>query len=366
MRNHFDYLTKQIGKAALGPSGTTVVQDEISPETMHADLRHEPDPRRKAERERLGLLGRLATFVCLIEIYGHAPNAAEFRACLAKHIASWQGRTRNDRKNRPNRRRPSAVVKPFLWIIAAGAPTTLLTKLRLEAASGWPAGVYLFGDDVLRVGIVVASELPRDRTTLLVRLMAAGPLLRQAIKDLSALPPDAHERAVVERILLGLQHSLRKQPKRNRQEQEFIVAMYKTWEEGRAEARTEGRAKGLTEGRAKGLTEGRAEGLSEGRAEGLTKGRAKGRAEGRAEAQSNAVLTALRVRGIAVSEAARKRILAQKELPRLERWLEKAIVATSIGEVIDDRVEDRVSKTRRSAAHKERSRRRSARVPAQR
>ena len=106
------------------------------------------------------------------------------------------------------------------------------------------------------------------------------------------------------------------------------MAMYKTWEETRTEAHT------------KGLT--------------------KGRAEGRAEAQANAVLTALRVRGIAVSEAVRKRILAQKELPRLERWLEKAIVATSISEVIDDRVEDRSSKPRKPAAHKDRSRRRSA------
>jgi len=69
------------------------------------------------------------------------------------------------------------------------------------------------------------------------------------------------------------------------------------------------------------------------------------------------VLTALRVRGIAVPEAARKRILAETELPRLERWLEKAIVATSLGEVLDDRGEGRSSKPRRSAAPKERSRR---------
>jgi len=67
----------------ISDNSDTCVQDEISPETMHADLRHEPDPLRKAERERLGLLGRLATFVCLIEIYGHAPSAAEFRACRA-------------------------------------------------------------------------------------------------------------------------------------------------------------------------------------------------------------------------------------------------------------------------------------------
>ena len=75
-------------------------------------------------------------------------------------------------------------------------------------------------------------------------------------------------------------------------EQEFIMAMHKTWEEGRAEARAEGEA--------------------------------------------NALLTVLRVRGIAVSDAVRQQILAQKDLQRLERWLEKASVASSIGEVIDE------------------------------
>jgi hypothetical protein len=79
MRNRFDHLAKQIGRKALGPSGPTVAHDEILPETQLADLRHEPDPARKAERARLGLLGRIASVLCLIEIYGHAPNAEEFR-----------------------------------------------------------------------------------------------------------------------------------------------------------------------------------------------------------------------------------------------------------------------------------------------
>ena len=61
-----------------------------------------------------------------------------------------------------------------------------------------------------------------------------------------------------------------------------------------------------------------------------------GRAEARAEAHANDVLAVLRIRGIAVPEAARERILGQKDLEQLKRWLEKAIVATSIGEVIDD------------------------------
>jgi hypothetical protein len=57
---------------------------------------------------------------------------------------------------------------------------------------------------------------------------------------------------------------------------------------------------------------------------------------GRAKAGANAVLTVLRVRGIAVPDAARERILTQKDPSLLERWLEKAIVAASVAEVIDD------------------------------
>jgi hypothetical protein len=63
--------------------------------------------------------------------------------------------------------------------------------------------------------------------------------------------------------------------------------------------------------------------------------RALGRNEGRAMEAARAVLTALRVRGMMVPDAARERILAEKDLERLERWLERAILAASVSEVID-------------------------------
>jgi hypothetical protein len=64
-------------------------------------------------------------------------------------------------------------------------------------------------------------------------------------------------------------------------------------------------------------------------------GRAEARAEGRTETQADSVLTVLRVRGIAVPDAAHERILAEKDLEQLQHWLEKAVVATSIADVID-------------------------------
>ena len=68
----------------------------------------------------------------------------------------------------------------------------------------------------------------------------------------------------------------------------------------------------------------------------FAQGRAEGRTEGRTETRASAVLTVLRVRGIVVPDTARERILAQGDPERLERWLEKAATATSLGEVLDD------------------------------
>jgi PD-(D/E)XK nuclease family transposase len=67
----------------------------------------------------------------------------------------------------------------------------------------------------------------------------------------------------------------------------------------------------------------------------LTLAHREGEQKGREAAQ--AVLTVLRVRGVEVPDATRERILAQKDPERLRLWLEKAAVAASVGEVIDER-----------------------------
>jgi predicted transposase/invertase (TIGR01784 family) len=58
--------------------------------------------------------------------------------------------------------------------------------------------------------------------------------------------------------------------------------------------------------------------------------------EGVVNTRASDVLTVLKVRSITVSEAQRKRILAEKDPGRLERWLEKAATATLIADVLDD------------------------------
>jgi hypothetical protein len=295
MHNSFDQLAKKVGKEALDASGPTIVQYELSRDAQHADLRHVPDPARNAERERLGLLGRIAAVLCLIEIYGHAPSGAEIRGCLGKHFTHWDEcdrRARAQNKRRREKNLPSEpFVEPRLWIIAAAISVPLLRKLEVKTTPGWPVGVHFHGDDLYRVGIIVADQLPRDRSTLLVRLMAAGPALPDAIADLAALPEDAHERVVAEQILVNLRHVMgKKKPGLSPEEEEFIVSMQGTWKDARK--------------------------------------------EGEASARASSVLTVLRTRGITVPDAARECILAEKDSQRLERWLEKAVVAASVVEVI--------------------------------
>jgi hypothetical protein len=296
----YDDFAKKVGKGALSASGPTTIEHPVPRRAQRADIRHVPDPARTAERGLLGLLGRIAAVLCLIEIYAHAPDGGEFRACLAKHFAHWEAYVRAVRlENRKRKRKgqdPEPLVKPMLWILAVTVSAPMLRKLKVQTKAGWPPGVYFHGDDVYGVAIVVASELPRDRSTLLVRFLVAGPLLPDAIADLAALPEDAVERGLVEGNLVDLERALGAKPSRTPEEEE-IVAMIKGT---------------------------------------FTEARKMGRDEGRTEGEARALLTVLRGRGIAVPEAARERILAEKDPERLERWLERAGLAASVAELLDE------------------------------
>ena len=68
----------------------------------------------------------------------------------------------------------------------------------------------------------------------------------------------------------------------------------------------------------------------------VAEGLSQGRAEGRTEEAARNLLIVLRARGLAVKDADRERILAEKDPERLERWLEKAAVAASVAAVIDE------------------------------
>ncbi|HEY1694661.1 MAG TPA: hypothetical protein VGG39_20965 [Polyangiaceae bacterium] len=66
----------------------------------------------------------------------------------------------------------------------------------------------------------------------------------------------------------------------------------------------------------------------------VAQGRAEGEAKGRAEGRAQAVLDVLRVRGIDISAEMRERILSCTESALLDAWLERAVTAKSVSDVV--------------------------------
>ncbi len=96
--------------------------------------------------------------------------------------------------------------------------------------------------------LIVVSELPEVRDTLLLRLMGAGKTLMTAIAELDRLPPAAPERLLAMPIVLRLRLEVPADPtRRSRDEQEFFMSTQDILEVWTQNAENEGIRKGLAE-----------------------------------------------------------------------------------------------------------------------
>ena len=100
--------------------------------------------------------------------------------------------------------------------------------------------------------LVVVSELPVARDTLLVRLLGAGSTLKQAIAELQALPVEAPERRLALPVLVRLRLTVPTDPaQQTSDDQEFLMNTQDIVETWRREAVQEGVKQGLEQGERK-------------------------------------------------------------------------------------------------------------------
>jgi hypothetical protein len=292
-RTRFDQFGKDMVSTALETCGPVVTDAEVPAAPRKVDLWFMPDSTREPVPAYLGLLARLLAGPSALEFFHNTPNGDELAACVVKHGMF--------RHRLSLRKEPPPI--PIQWVISAGRPRDGIEGLWLRAMSvndGWPDGIYE-GPPLLWTRLVVVSELPVRRDTLLLRLLGADRVLEKAIAELKTLEAAAPERTLALPILLRLRLEVPIDPaSQTSDDREFLMQTQDIVETWRQEAVQEGRT------------------------------------EGRTEMQAEAVLTVLRVRGIDVPDAARVRVLAQKDPEQLKRWLEKAAVASSIREVFED------------------------------
>jgi hypothetical protein len=199
--------------------------------------------------DHLGLLGRIAGGPTTLEFFHNTPSGDELAACLIKH-----GEFRHFLSLR---RTPPPV--PIQWVISSGRPDGGIDGLWLRPIAGWPSGIYE-GPPLLWTRLVVVNELPVARDTLLLRLLGAGSVLKQAIAELKALQTEAPERALALPILLRLRLTVPSDPaKQTTDDQEFLMDTQDIVEAWRREAIQEG----VQQGREQGLKQGVAHSLVE-------------------------------------------------------------------------------------------------------
>ena len=205
-----------------------------------------------------------------------------------ERAASANAKTRGERAVAPR------LALPWLVVISPGRPETVI---QLYGCAPLRPGLYeaVAG---LRMRVVVLAELPRTRDTLLLRMLGAGRLFEAALADLAALPFDAWEASVVGPLVIHFRLASRGKPGI---EEDDVSASVRAWVENFKRTLHD-----------------------------------EGRNEGRTEEAARNLLVVLHARNIAVPDAARERILAERDLARLERWIENAVAAASLAEVLDE------------------------------
>lgn len=296
MQSPFDTFAKGLIEAALSPVCDVRIEEPVAADELYSDAFVVP----RAPIDQLaarGLLGRIASRRCSIEAYSSRPTLYEVDRSIAR--ASLV---------RARERRSSA-----LWIIAALRPGSVLRAWRLQPDRSGLDGLY--ASRVRRAPrVIVCSELPATRETLLVRLMGRGETLQTALANFHRLPLDAWERAFVPTLLLRVRSELERMTASTEWRKDELVRYQQMKEE---------------------FDRFMADAIAQGRAEGEARGRAEGEARGRAEGEADALRTVLVSRGFEIDSRTEHRISECHDVAVLRAWVARAVNAATLDAVFD-------------------------------
>jgi len=300
MHNRDDQFAKNVLRDALSRACAAETEVEVLAATQKIDVYSVPDPARAAERAQMGLLGDLSAEPSLFEPFHDTPTLRKVRRCINKQH-TWHHEL--ERRARAAAGSPpadtdlaesaqEAVIFPALVVISPGRPETALDAYGCKPVR---PGVYhaVWG---LALRVIVLAELPRTRETLLLRLLGAGRLLREALTDLAALSDDAWEKTIATPLLvhfrLGNEHA-------TNQENDVSAEIQAWFEDYQQKLRNEA--------------------LKEGRNEGVR----------------TVLLRQLRARFGELPAATVARV-ETADLADLERWSERVLGAQTLAEVFDN------------------------------
>lgn len=278
LRNVHDAFAKNLLHAVFSLRGLAQTEAEVPPSNaMRLDLWFVPEHDKPLADvpEFVGILAKLTSEPTASEIWSGVLSVDEFFKGLVKREL-WRGVL----EERDNRKWP----RPTLWHVCAGKPQTVLRQFGYVAAGvpGW----YTSLASGLLVQIVVVSELPKTRETLLLRLLGRKRVRREALTELGNLPEDAWEKQVANRWLIRVRLEVKVDQVVTPKDREFVMDINAWYKEFIETHDREVKAQVLRELEPKLAKERRKE-RREGRSEGRREGQREGRREGQREAELN-------------------------------------------------------------------------------
>ena len=306
MRARYDWFGKQMVRDALEGRCSVETDAEVPADTRRIDLWVTPPEAGASLPDHLGLLGRITGGSVTLEFFHNTPSGEELHVCLIKH-----GEFRHFLS-----RRKTLPPLPIQWVISSGRPDAGIDGLGFRPMTGWPSGIYE-SPPLQWTRLVVVNELPVARDTLLVRLLGAGSVLKQAIAELQALPAEAPERRLALPVLVRLRLTVPTDPaQQTSDDQEFLMNTQDIVETWRREAIQEGVKQGLEQGVKQGLEQGVKQGLEQG--------------------ERKVLLRQLRRRfGVEVDGETERRVAAAPA-QQIEIWAERVLSAATLAELLAD------------------------------
>jgi len=242
-RTKHDQFAKELLAGLLETVGTPSKAVEVTSEVREIDLLFVPLPEKAAEREKLGLLGRIATTACLIEPYRNAPGNEDVLNCIM-HLVIQRG----ERQRKANRDKQTLTEGDYemLWVVGPTISKAVLAAFGAKSAEGWGSGVY-YAVSGLRTFLIAAHQLAPTKDTLWLRILGRGKIQKRAIDEVLALPIDDPMRNLALKLInqwrIRVEQTQDLSPDEQEQLMNFSPA-YIAWEEqtlqkGRQEGRQE-------------------------------------------------------------------------------------------------------------------------------
>ncbi|MCU0540571.1 MAG: flagellar assembly protein H [Oscillatoriaceae cyanobacterium Prado104] len=278
-----DQFAKEFLSELLSPLGTVEKAKDVPAQVREIDVFFQPNAANSEYVKTLGLLGKMAGTVALIEPFRNAVNPEEIFSCVLK-LLDKRGETL--RKAFRDQQRSESTQLPFLWILTPTASENLLNSfgfVRPVESQNWEKGVY-FLPDAWRVALVAIHQLPKVSDTLWLRVLGKGRVQQEAIAELTALPVDNPLRESALELLYALQANLQANLASNtevsQEDRELVMAIAPLFQEQLQAAQQQGIQLGLQQGIQQGKKEGIQEGIQQGLQQGIQQGKQEGREEG--------------------------------------------------------------------------------------